>query len=764
MTLLPGSLWVAAQAPLPQTRLNWIYPPAVRAGATQEVSVSAANLEGPTSLLVSDPRLQAEPKPGSTTVFQLKAPADLPAGVYDVRLVGRFGASNPRAIWVGPFPELVAPAQHANPATAMDLPVGSGVSDRVAANTASWFKVTADEGTQLVARVLASGLDSRLDPVISVLDSARHELARSARGFLSFRAPAGGACFVRVNDSTFRGGEDYGYHLEVSSAPHIDFVLPAAVRAGTNGHLTVFGRNLPGGVPSPLAGRDDQALQQLELTVEMPAPRPDGSLLPEARVSSVALAGELSEWRLTSSNGVANPILLSRPDHDPAVTVSATNAWTPAVVALQPPFEAHGLFPRRGEIAGVRFTATKDEGYWLDLSGERSGFPVDPFAVLQRLKSGAGAEEYEDVQEFSDSDTQFGGTEFNTATRDPSGRLRIPEDGVYRILVRDLFHAAPKSPRLPYRLVVRRESPGFQLVALAMPPMKRNGEDRSVAAQTTVLRCGEVVPVKVLAYRRDGFNGEILLNATRLPAGVTALPSRIPAGQNTGVLLLLAGAGASGTGWIGIQGTAVISGQTLARDAAAVSVVWEVPDTNNDTPVSRATHGVTVSVVADESAPVEVHLDGANPLRLTNGATVSIPLRIVRRGEFQGAFTLKAAGRPEWDKIKEVAVAEKATNATVELKLGELKAPAGTHTLWFQGLVTGKYRNQPEAVAAAEADLKKAVDALAAAKPADKPAAEQRKKEAEAAKKSAEERAAPRDASVSVYSRPVVLHLEAAGK
>ena len=208
----------------------------------------------------------------------------------------------------------------------------------------------------------------------------------------------------------------------------------------------------------------------------------------------------------------------------------------------------------------------------------------------------------------------------------------------------------------------------------------------------------------------------------------------------------------------------MVSGQTLAGAAAAVSVVWDVPDTNTDTPVSRPTHGVTVSVVANESAPVEVNPDAANPLRLTNGATVSIPLRIVRRGEFQGAFTLKAAGRPEWDKIKEVAVAEKATNATVELKLGDLKAPAGTHTLWFQGLVTGKYRNQPEAVAAAEADLKKAVDALAAAKPADKPAAEQRKKEAEAAKKSAEERAAPRDASVSVYSRPVVLHLEAAGK
>jgi hypothetical protein len=285
-----------------------------------------------------------------------------------------------------------------------------------------------------------------------------------------------------------------------------------------------------------------------------------------------------------------------------------------------------------------------------------------------------------------------------------------------------------------------------------------------VAAQTTVLRRGEVVPVKVLVFRRDGFSGEVELTATGLPAGVTALPSRIVSGQNSGVLLLVAEANASGAEWITLQGTATVGSQTVTRTAASASVVWDVADSNIDSPVSRATHGFAVSVVADEAAPIEIRMDASGPLRATNGTTLSIPVRIVRRGDFNGPFTLKAAGRPEWDKIKEVAVAEKATNAVVEVKLGDLKVSAGIHTLWLQSLVTGKYRNQPEAVAVADTALKSAIEALAAAKPVDKSTAEQRKKDAEAAKKTAEERAAPRDASVSVYSRPVVLQLVAPGK
>ncbi len=757
-----GLFQSAAQAPLPQATVTGVFPPALHAGTTTDLTVAGSNLDEPAGLLFSDPRIQSAFKHAAPAVFQVVVPADIEPGVCDVRVVGRFGASNPRSVWISTTREVIAPAVHANPTTALDLPVGTGVSGRTGANTASWFKISAAEGTALVVRVLAAELDSHLDPVITVLDGGRHELARSARGSLSFSAPPGGTFWVRLNDATFRGGDDYAYHLEVSVAPQVDFVVPAAVRRGSTRRVSVFGRNLPGGMASPLNGRDDAPLQRLEVELTTP----DAAALNRSigtRPSALALAGDLFEWRLASTNGPSNPVLIFQSELEPISAVDAAQNWTPQVVSNLPPFEVHGLFPRRGEMTGVLFPAHRGDVFWLDLSGERTGFPVDPMAVLQRISRDAtGAEKVEDVKEFGDNDAQFGGPEFNTASRDPAGRVEIGEDGTYRILVRDLFHTGVKSSRLPFRLVLRRETPDFRLTALPFPPAKVKGDDRSVATAATVLRRGEIVPIKVLAFRRDGFGGEIVLTVTGLPAGVTALPSRILSGQNSGLLFLTASAEAKGATFIEITGTASIGGANRSHPAAAATVIWEVPDTNIDLAVARGARGITVSVCPTESAPVEVTVDESKPLKAAVGGVVTVPLRILRRGEFNGAFNLKAAGRPELDKAKEVTVAEKATNAVVEIRLADNKLPVGLHTVWVQGTMTGKYRNQPEAVSAADVVLKAATEALAAAKPADKAAAEERKKSAEAARKTAEERAAPRDAAVTIFSRPFTIQVEAA--
>src|SRR5207237_9218388 len=64
------------------------------AGTAVEVEVVGRDIEDVKALLFDRPGLTAElVKPGK---FKISVAADVPEGTYDVRLVGRFGVSNPR--------------------------------------------------------------------------------------------------------------------------------------------------------------------------------------------------------------------------------------------------------------------------------------------------------------------------------------------------------------------------------------------------------------------------------------------------------------------------------------------------------------------------------------------------------------------------------------------------------------------------------------------------------------------------------------------
>ena len=76
----------------------------------------------------------------------------------------------------------------------------------------------------------------------------------------------------------------------------------------------------------------------------------------------------------------------------------------------------------------------------------------------------------------------------------------------------------------------------------------------------------------------------------------------------------------------------------------------------------------------------------------------------------------------------------------------------------------GDSRQAPEALVAAEAELKEAEKALSSAKPEGKAAAETRKKEAEARRKSAEEKAKPRDLTLALWSEPFTVTVGVAAK
>src|SRR5580704_9223815 len=144
---------------LPVIRLDTISPPGGKAGSDVEVAITGADLDEAKELHFSNPGITAEPKDKR---FVVKIAPGVPPGVYDVRVSGLLGISNPRAFVVGDLPQAVKAGANNTPENAMELPVDSAVTGAATASAADYFKFTAKKGQRLLCECDAPEIDSRL--------------------------------------------------------------------------------------------------------------------------------------------------------------------------------------------------------------------------------------------------------------------------------------------------------------------------------------------------------------------------------------------------------------------------------------------------------------------------------------------------------------------------------------------------------------------------------------------------------------------------
>ncbi len=685
---------LAANAQLPAPRLTWIFPPGAPTDSTLEVTTAGSDLDEPLTLVFSDPRITASPSTSGASAFTVTLPPKVPPGLVDVRFAGRFGVSNPRGFQVGTRQESVASPTNTTPATAVEIAVDSVVNSRVLPASTHWFRFTASRGQHLRFAVQTEELDSKFVPDLILLTPELRELRVERRGnLLAWTAPADGSYFLRLSDQTFRGGDDYVYRLTLSSGPHVEFPLPLALapEGKSRPRFQLLGRNLPGSCPTTFEGADGMELEMLETEPEsVSALRPPEALILYPPASSI-LADDLvgAVFRVASNRTVR----LTLPKTPYPTSWGISNG----LVSVTPPCDFSGLFPRRGEISGVTFQATKDAIHWIEVFSDRLGFPADPHLVVQRVtRTESGDEKTKDILELADMDKNLGGREFDTTSRDAVGRFKVPEDGTYRILVRDLNGGGSRSRRLPYRLQIRPESPDFSLAVFPQPPPRKDDNDRQIHLWTATVRPGETIPLQVVAFRRDGFEGAIDVTAQGLSPGIASSQARIPQGESTTTLLLSAATNApAGPGRVVVTGRARIGDQDVDREAIASSGRWHVPDWNLERGAPRFAASLDLGVVSGELAPVTLAPADATTVEVPAQGKLPIPLQIHRGGEFRGAFKIKPFGHPALAKAKETEAPENATNVVVELNLADSPLPEGEHIVHFEATVSGKYRSNP---------------------------------------------------------------------
>jgi len=641
---------VRANEHVPAIELTHLSPQGGQAGTTVEVTISGVDIEGLAGLVFNNPAITCAPKMNPQgkpvpNVMLVTLPKDLKPGRYEARVRGKFGLSNPRWFCVGTWPETSFPAAGATQDKATPLAVNSVVNSATNGSNRSWFKfhVVAKERVYITLQLP----DTKLEPQLAVFDAEGHSLMRcNPSAPVEFTAPAEADYFIELHDLLYRGGPDCRYRLVLSSE------RPPIER--TDDMVSCY--------------TDDAELQRI-----------------------LSLAPKSSET-------------------------------IPQNMPLTPPCEYVSLFPTAGAPATFTFSAKKGAVLWIEVVSHRLGVSSDPELVLEKVEKNGSEEKSTFIAEAPDMTLSKCAEGFGLSIRDGVIKFEAKEDGDYRLLLRDLFNTAPSSPRLPYKLSLRHETPDFQLVAVRddFPHPGPGGPGLVTILLTPTLWRGGNTSMRIFVQRQDGFAGEISVKAEGLPPGVTCAGAVLGPGDEAASLVFHAADDAKPwAGQVKITGTAKINGADVTRAARTATPIWNVQDMRNMPIFSRLTESIGLSVI-DQEAPMLVEPE--NPVvETTPKGKFSVKYKVTRRGGYEPLVKVRAFTLGQFDKSfqRELEIPAKATEVSFEFDLPSHTPTtplSGEHTFVLQGCVERvKIKKNAEDIPAAEAEAKKCVEQAAAA-------------------------------------------------
>ncbi len=741
---LTGCLVCAtAWGQLPAARLSSLFPPGGTQGKQVEVTISGTDLDMADRLHFSHPGITARqltrdpkafeegPQPVADK-FTVSVSSEVPTGVYDVRAIGKFGISNPRSFVVSNLEESEEKEPNNTPETATQIPQGVVNAKCGGAADVDWYKFTAKAGQRIILDCLGQRIDSPIDATLVLYDAQGNQVESNRDTnrldpLIDFTVPTDGDYLVKLYDFVYAGGADYVYRLQISTQPYIDFVLPTAAAPGSKTKFEIYGRNLPGGKATN-ERINGSPLETVSVTIDVPSGNAVSQVDSSGYITSSGSWIDGFQYQLKGSSGVSNPVLIGF-SSAPVVLEQEPNNPADKAQHVSLPCEFVGRFQKPRDVDYLTFDAKAGETYWIEVFSQRYGYPTDPYLLLQRVVTNEKGEvTISDIREIDDSAVNVGGLAFNTSADDPNYSFKAPADGIYRLLIRDLYYNG--DPRYVYRVAIRPAQPDFRLVAYSPLPAAQNNV---VNAWTSLLRKGGNELVNVLALRREGFTGPIEVSVEGLPPGVTCPSVTIGPGQNSAPLVLTAAEDAKAwAGAVQIVGKSKVDDKELVRQARGGAVVR--PGAQNASAESRLTQQFTLAVSDKELAPFTVTIGDGKPLEMSRAGTIEVPVTVTRRENFKGNVALAAnanTGLPATVKVAALTLNANQKDGKLKIEI-QNNAPPEALTFYLQATTQVDYARNLELVAEAEAYQKK-IDALnVEADKATKDAAAEAKKAADA--------------------------------
>ena len=428
-----------AWAQLPRTRLTLVSPSIGQVGTSVELTVTGSDIDEVSAMSFSHAGITAVQKTtdsgGKKTpvanTFVVTIAKTVPVGLYDARITGLFGSSNPMTFAVTGR-EVVRESEGNNSfAEADEFALGKTVYGQInGAADVDYLKFTGKKGQRVVIDCQAARVDSSLHAICEVYSTAngRVRLLSFTRRQIGndpitdITLPADGEYFVKIFDERFAGSVAHAYLLTAHTNPHIDFIRPAAGVPGTAPSFTLFGRNLPGGQPSGVrvAGRELQ-----KLVVKIPVPKNSASIsLIGNRVNPLAAGLDAFEYTFKAANGTSNPVPIYFGVGTIAVEAEPNNTAAKAQ-KIQVPGDITGVLQQRGDEDVYEFETKAGTVFWIEVFSQRIGAPADPYLIVDQVQVDKAGKETapKRLTAIDDNGTNLFANHFDTATNDPVYRF-----------------------------------------------------------------------------------------------------------------------------------------------------------------------------------------------------------------------------------------------------------------------------------------------------------------------------------------------------
>ena len=666
-----------------------------------------------------------------SAVLEITVAKDVPPDVYRFRVQTPLGTTNMVPLAIGSLPEVKKSEKSGNaalsqpvvlPATMVGTITAPGDKDR--------YEFDGKTGEDVVFEVVASSLGSRLESLLALSDSSGRVLAEAGRhdnspdATLNYRLPQDGKYTLTISDREGSGGKDDYYRVDAGALPYITRHFPLGVRAGETTAVAVEGVNL-GGIrelkieaPKPAAGRKTVPITLKENAVlplnrvrlvigdlpEIMEQEPNNSLAQAEDVSvPITINGHI--------RGGAKPGEASDEDYfrfhaakaqQLTIDVEAARVGSPLDSVIEV-LDAQGnaipratirclnqttttLSDRDSRTTGVRLTSTTglhvndylmigDELNQLDYISDQPDADVElkgvnglrlAFLGTSPVVHAVNTPVYR--AQILPPNAEFppnGLPVFHLTWRNDDGgpgyaadsRIDFvaPADGQYILHLKDVRGMG--GPDFAYRLSIRETVPDYQLTATPENPN---------------IPKGGRMPLTVSVDRLQGYEGPVEIEVKGLPAGVTAGPAKISAGEDSTVVVLSASADASvdaPPAAMEIVGHATINGRDVARSANLSVMLDADPHPEQSLQLATIIPPPDVVVTTD-----------TRQVSLEPGQQVTVTLHVERQNGYKGRVPCFVKNLPHGVQVVNIGlngvlVTETQTSRTFTLRAEEWAKP-----------------------------------------------------------------------------------------